>query len=391
MIRGQTPRRLSDHYRLECDFGMSILAIYNEGDAVFLCENHVSAIAPKDSCFAGVRPVEASARSVLEEIAAERDQERAAEIVAEAANANPVIEAAPAPSAPAQPVVENCTNLMECETEAERAPRSAQIESPLPAADCDSADLKCPARAAEPPPVAPSSAAHARPPAQAAAASPVTPRSVAAAAGKTPRDLAYGNPAKALVDETIWNMAPGDLAAYRSALEQGKSPLEAAQAAGGQLAMVHRKIAEYTAKLEPILSASQATISVGSAIDKPLEQAILEIIGNDAMAEPEKDDAVERLGAFQKQIKSGVEAVISPPQAHRIAREISDRANGGAHFGEVEQVKQAYRAVHSRLRDALRALVPEARELEERLANLHAAKSDLENPRGAKPSHSAAV
>lgn len=388
LVRGQSPQRLSDHYKLDCDYGMSILAIYKEGDAVFLCENHVTAIAPKDSCFAGVRPVEVNANSGAQAITADCNREQPAEIAAETRNAEATAEAAALTSEAAQFNDEIWAKPTDCEPEAAQASAPMQVQIPSPAVDGERAEQKPPTQTVEPAHVVPSAAdvekAAAQPP------SPKTQRSVTAA--KAPvRDLAYGNPAKALVDETIWNMAPGDLAAYRAALEQGKSPLEAAQAAGGQLAVVHRKIAEYTAKIEPILSASQATISIAYAIDKPLEQAILEIIGNDAMADAEKDAAVERLGAFQKQIKSGLETVISPLQAHHVAREIGERARSRDHASEIDQVKQAYRAVHSRLRDALRAFVPEARELDERLTNLYAAKSDLENPRAPKTISAAAV
>ena len=71
------------------------------------------------------------------------------------------------------------------------------------------------------------------------------------------RDLTYGNSAKAMVDEVIWNMATGDYQVYRTALQQGKSASEAAQAAGGQLAIIHRKISDYTLKLEAVLSESK--------------------------------------------------------------------------------------------------------------------------------------
>ena len=57
------------------------------------------------------------------------------------------------------------------------------------------------------------------------------------------RDLTYGNSAKAMVDEVIWNMATGDYQVYRTALQQGKSASEAAQAAGGQLAISKSLIA----------------------------------------------------------------------------------------------------------------------------------------------------
>jgi hypothetical protein len=35
------------------------------------------------------------------------------------------------------------------------------------------------------------------------------------------RDLTYGNSAKAMVDEAIWNMAAGNYRVYKTALQQG--------------------------------------------------------------------------------------------------------------------------------------------------------------------------
>ena len=193
------------------------------------------------------------------------------------------------------------------------------------------------------------------------------------------RDFSYGNPAKALVDETIWNMAIGDLEAYRSALQKGKTATEAAQAAGGQLAIVYRKISEYTLTLEAILSESKETINVGDVIDNPLERAMVEIIGNNAMGDAEKDAAIDHLGAFQEWINRGLNREITPLEAHRVARAIGDRANWGAMSCLSEELKPAYRAVYGRIRNAIRGAVPDVHDLDERLANLHAAKSDLEN------------
>jgi hypothetical protein len=113
---------------------------------------------------------------------------------------------------------------------------------------------------------------------------PVTAASIRAPA----RDLTFGNSTKALVDEAIWNMATGDYEVYRTALQQGKPAAEAAQAAGGQLAMIHRKISEYALKVEVVLSESKARINVAEVIDKPLEHATLELIGNGEIGDAEK-------------------------------------------------------------------------------------------------------
>jgi hypothetical protein len=193
------------------------------------------------------------------------------------------------------------------------------------------------------------------------------------------RDLTYGNSAKALVDETIWNMPIGDYEVYRTALQQGRPATEAAESAGGQFAIVHRKISEYTLKLEAVLSRSKATINARDVIDKPFEQAVLEIISNVAISEAEKDAAIDRLGAFQEEINRGLDREITPLQAHRISRAIGDRANWGMRACLSEELKPAFRVVYNSVRNAVRLAVPEAHDLEERLANLLAAKSDLEN------------
>jgi hypothetical protein len=193
------------------------------------------------------------------------------------------------------------------------------------------------------------------------------------------RDLTYGNSAKALVDETIWNLETGDYEMYRTELQQGKTAAEAAQAAGGQLAAVHRKINEYTLKLETVLSESKATIALEEVIDKPLEHATLEIIANSAMGDTEKDAAIQQLGALQEWIKGGLNPEITPLEAHRTARAVGDRVNWGGNTRVSEELKPAYRALYSGLRNAICGAVPEAQNLDERLSNLCAAKSDLEN------------
>ena len=192
------------------------------------------------------------------------------------------------------------------------------------------------------------------------------------------RDLTYGNSAKAMVDEAIWNMATGNHQVYRTALQQGKSATEAAQAAGGQLAVVHRKIGDYTLKLEAVLSESKAMINVGEAIDKPLEHALLEIISNGAMSDVEKDAAIQQLGALQEWVKHGLQGDMTPLQANRIILAIGDRLNWGGTTDVSEELKPVYRALYGSLKTAIRTAVPEAQNLHDRLTNLYAAKSDLE-------------
>jgi hypothetical protein len=192
------------------------------------------------------------------------------------------------------------------------------------------------------------------------------------------RDLTFGNSAKAMVDEAIWNLAIGDCDVYRAALQQGRSAREAAQAAGGQLAVIHQRISDYTLRLEAILSESKPTINVAETIDKPLEQAMLEIISNGAMSELQKDAAIQDLGAVQEWAKQGLQADITALQANQITLAIGERLNWGASADVSEQFKPVYRALYHNLKTAIRSAVPEAQNLHDRLANLYAAKSDLD-------------
>jgi hypothetical protein len=191
-------------------------------------------------------------------------------------------------------------------------------------------------------------------------------------------DLTFGDSAKAMVDEAIWNMAAGSYQVYRTALQQGKSAREAAQAAGGQLAVVHRKISDYTFRLEAVLSESKAIINVEEAIDKPLEQAMLEIISDDTMSDLEKDAAIQQLGALQECVKHGLQGEITPLRANQVILAIGDRLNWGGTTEVSEEIKAVYRALYGSLKTSILTAVPEAQKLHDRLTNLYAAKSDLE-------------
>jgi hypothetical protein len=192
------------------------------------------------------------------------------------------------------------------------------------------------------------------------------------------RDTTYGNSAKAMVDEAIWNMATGNYQAYRTALLQGKSPSEAAEAAGGQLAFIHRKINDYTLKLEAIFSTSQGTIDVEKTIDKPLEQAMLDTINNDAMSDLEKDAAMEQLGTLQEWVKQDLQREMTPLQANRILLALGDRLDWGGNSSVSENFKTVCRALYGGLRAALYTAAPESQNLHDRLTNLYAAKSEMQ-------------
>lgn len=220
---------------------------------------------------------------------------------------------------------------------------------------------------------------------KAAPAAPVAPAAQTAKAARTAkdssrppaRDLAFGNPAKAMVDEAIWNLAVGDREAFQAALEQGKPAAEAAQAAGGQLAAIHRRIGEYSLKLDAVLSASAKTISVQEAIDRPLEQAMIEIIESGLLTDDEKDAAIQQLGGLQEWAKVGLQTQISPLAAHRGLLTVGERMNWGGPTAISQRLKPAYRALFASLKKTIHAAAPDAQELLERLINLYAAKCDL--------------
>jgi len=199
-----------------------------------------------------------------------------------------------------------------------------------------------------------------------------------ASARSSLRDLTFGNSAKAMVDEAIWNLAAGDFEVYRTALQQGKSAREAAQAAGGQLAVIHQRIDDYALKLDAVLLGSKAKINVAETIDKPLEQAMLEIISNDAMSDSEKDAAIQQLGAVQEWVKHGLQGDMTPLQTNQIILAVGERLNWGGSTDVSEEFKPVYRAIYGSLKTAIRIAVPGAQNLHDRLTNLSAAKADLD-------------
>ena len=196
--------------------------------------------------------------------------------------------------------------------------------------------------------------------------------------GAQTRDITYGNPARALIDEGIGNVTSGDYEAYKSALRAGKSPADAAHAAGGRFAAVSQRISEYAPQLDKMLAQSTKVIPVADAIDAPLHQAALDIINNRAMTDAEKDAAINQLGAVQKSLKEGLGQTATPLELNRIKQQIGKRVNWGGTVSITDEVKPAYRALYGNINKLVSDAVPEARELNERLSNLLAAHGDLD-------------
>ncbi len=398
LLRGKPPHPLPAHYQLDCDYGTPVLTIYREGEGdtpTYLCELH--AAAERDiaaarrtplrsvgddnfDCDSALRLADADSPAIALENLGDRLEYRSAA----SRNLSPL---SPAMSVPAAP-----TSVVQTPTAVAPAPSSP----PAAPAVAPNPKLVAPQpNVAEPEPCTltptPRPAVPKASPAVAKPIAPATMEDIARPAAKVPppksnpvskgavRDLAYGNPAKALVDETIWNLQPGDYDAYRAALRQGKSAAEAAQAAGGQLAVVHRKIHEYAARIDALLAASNAGINVDDAIHPLLESETLKIIADAALTDEQKDAALGCLGEFQEWINRGLKPAATPLKIHQLALAIANRANWGAAADSIaDELKSAYRAVFVSLRTAIHTAIPDVRDADDRLVNLFAAKSDLD-------------
>lgn len=393
LLRGKPAQPLPAHYRLDCEFGTPLIAIYREGEGdnpLYLCERHAT---EEREAAATAKPrqrsiCDASAISV-EAPEADNSQKKHARVPKSNKREGRIKTAeTPAPKRTA-PVVPKQDQDIDAAKSAVIAVKP-DVDVPNLSAAGTEADVPAgkPVSSVEPPavlatePIVPAPKPNVAPPPELVAtpAAKVPPPAKSKPVSKgSARDLTYGNPAKALVDETIWNLEPGDYAAYKNALQQGKSAIEAAQAAGGQMAVVHRKIQEYAAKIEALLSASTVTLNSNDVIYTVLERETLKVIADTAMAEVEKDAAVGQLGDFQESINRELKHEVTPLDAHRIALLIGDRANWGAASRSIPNgLKPAYRALFGSIRDAIRAAVPDVRDPDERLVNLYAAKADLE-------------
>jgi hypothetical protein len=349
---GKPAKSLSPHYRLDCDYGTPVIICWKEGgsEPIYVCDSHAKQLGRSREHCPDARIIKAPQEQTGNP-AKRRDQTESQEVAAIKSNGSASAEAARS-LADARIITappEQTDNPAKREDRAEtqeviaiKSNGSASSEATRSLADAKVGRATIDTRD--------------RPSA---------------------RDLTYGSSAKAMVDEAIWNMAPGDYQVYRTALQQGKSPGEAAEAAGGQLAVIHRKINDYTLKLEAVLSKSPARINMQETIDKPLERAMLDTIDNDAMSDQEKDAVIQQLETFQQWVKQGLQGDITPLQANRIILAIGDRLNWGGNSGVSENFKPVYRALYGRLKTAICAADLEAQNLHDRLTNLYAAKSEI--------------
>ena len=316
---GRPAEGLSANYRLECDYGTPVIICWEKGgsEPIYVCDSHAKELGPSRDHGQEARIIGAKSEPIENSI-------------------EPVVQGPPQEISVTKPVAKQDDAALPETPRSQEAPRKLE-------------EAKAERKTAE-----------------------VSTRNRI-------RDLTFGNSAKAMVDEAIWNLTTGNHEVYRTALQRGKAASEAAQAAGGQLAVIHQKIRDYAVKLEAVLTESKATINAAETIDKPLEQAVLEIIGDDAMSDSEKDAGIQQLGAVQEWVKQGLQTEITPLQASQIILAIGERLNWGGSNEVSEICKPVYRTVYLNLKSAILAAIPEAKNLVERLTNLYAAKSEI-NP-----------
>lgn len=344
---GKPAESLSANYRLECDYGTPVILCWEKGgnEPIYVCESHAKELGPSRDHGQEARVISAESEQNRNPIQA-KARNRTNEASAAKANDSALSE----------------VRVINTESE--------QNDDPIPSKVRSQTEEIAVAKPDGP----------ALPDAPRKAQEPKAERKVAEASTKTRvRDVTFGNSAKAMVDEAIWNLAKGDYEVYRTVLQQGKTASEAAQAAGGQLGVIHQKIRDYALKLEAVLTESKTTIGVAETIDKPLEQAALEIIGNGTMSDSEKDAGIQQLGAAQEWVKQGLQGNMTPLQANQVMLAIGERLNWGGSSEVSEEYKRVFRTVYLNLKTAVLAVVPEAKHLVDRLTNLYAAKSEV-NP-----------
>lgn len=205
---------------------------------------------------------------------------------------------------------------------------------------------------------------------------------VNASLGASARDVYYGNPAKALLNEGIKTPITGDIELYKEALRAGAQPSDALVAAGGRVGAVSKQINELMPRLNAALGNAKGTIPVAQVIDKPLNDAAMSIITNRAMTAAEQDAAINQIGALQQALKEGLPKNISPLEANQIKQLIGDRVNWTGNAAVGDEVKPAYKAVYGALKNAVNRAVPQSAGLNERLSDLLAAQGDLKKLMG---------
>lgn len=213
--------------------------------------------------------------------------------------------------------------------------------------------------------------------------SKVARRAVNESVGAAARDVTYGNPAKALLNEGIANPATGDLEAYKAAVRTGSTPDQAMLSAGGRAAAVQSRISLLQPALDNILSQAPGKIPA-STVTNVIDQGIKGIQANHGITAPDAQAAIAELNEVKQAalkitgVPGAAATAWSPLQANTVKQEIGANVNwtGRERIGEI--VEPIRKQVYGALKDAVNAAAPGAADLNERLSDLYAARGDIQ-------------
>jgi hypothetical protein len=209
-----------------------------------------------------------------------------------------------------------------------------------------------------------------------------------------PHDVAYGNPAKALIDEGIATPLTGDVEKFKDAIRSGATLQGAAEAAGGRIAAINEKINELAPQLHQKLAAAGTSRAAGatfsnlaripaSTVTDPIDNGIQAILKNRGVTAEDAQAAIKELQALKQaalkvpSVPGATATAWAPLEANALKQEIGQSTNwaGRERIGElVEPIKKQ---VYGNLKNAVNQAAPGTAALNERLTNLLAAQSDV--------------
>jgi hypothetical protein len=209
-----------------------------------------------------------------------------------------------------------------------------------------------------------------------------------------PHDVAYGNPAKALLDERIATPFTGDVEKFKDAIRSGATLHGAAEAAGGRIAAINQKIGQLAPELHQKLAAAGTNRAAGatfsnltripvSTVTNPIDSGIQAILKNRGVTAEDAQAAIKELQAIKQaalkvpSVPGATVTAWAPLEANAVKHEIGQSTNwaGRERIGElVEPIKKQ---VYGNLKSSINAAAPGTAALNERLTNLLAAQADV--------------
>jgi hypothetical protein len=209
-----------------------------------------------------------------------------------------------------------------------------------------------------------------------------------------PSDVAYGNPARALLDERIATPKTGDLEKFKDAIRSGATLQGAAEAAGGRIAAINQKIGQLAPELHQKLAAAGANRAAGatfsnltripvSTVTDPIDSGIQAILKNRGVTAEDAQAAIKELQALKQaalkvpSVPGATTTAWAPVEANAVKQEIGRSINwqGRERIGQL--VEPIRREVYGNLKNSVNAAAPGTAALNERLTNLLAAQADV--------------